>query len=213
MGNKLLNGHEVAKWFIFNNHQLANGYIDGNIKLNKLLYFANLMFYCINRELLIEDDFVAFPKGPVIFSIYKDYRYNGLDEIPADDFVNGINKEQEQILNIINFLYGNKDVNELVEISHSHNIWNEKKDLIPQNPIIEFDKISQEFIDYYNNLYNIYKDMDFSKIRMEKINGNIFYYDINNLEMNDKVVEQLLLYDKFDEPQFIEDVNGELVFS
>ena len=39
-----LNTHEVAKWFIYNNPELAYGYLDENVKLNKLLYFSNLMF-------------------------------------------------------------------------------------------------------------------------------------------------------------------------
>ena len=33
--NKELSAHEVAKWFIYNNRQLANGYLDENVKLNK----------------------------------------------------------------------------------------------------------------------------------------------------------------------------------
>lgn len=63
----MLSGNEVARWFIFHNPELASGYIDENTKINKLLYFSNLMYYCIHNEYLIKDEFVAFPNGPVVF--------------------------------------------------------------------------------------------------------------------------------------------------
>lgn len=210
--NKELSAHEVAKWFIYNNRQLANGYLDENVKLNKLLYFANLMFFCVKKELLLKDEFVAFKLGPVVFSIYKDYRYNGLNQIPDNDEVEGINDEQKQILNIVNFVYGNKESQELINDSHKHNIWNDVKEFIPNNPPIVFENINSSVCEYFINLYKIYKSFDFSNIKKEVINGSIFYYNIKNLNIDD-YISDLVNVPRFDEPQYIENIDGELVFS
>ena len=48
----------------------------------------------------LNDEFVAFRLGPVIYSIYKDYRYNGLDKIPNNDEIKGISDEPKYIENI-----------------------------------------------------------------------------------------------------------------
>lgn len=47
----MLTAHKVAKWFIFHNPELASGFIDENIKVNKLLYFSNLMYICVEKSL------------------------------------------------------------------------------------------------------------------------------------------------------------------
>lgn len=134
-----LNTHEVAKWFIFNNPELAYGYLDENVKLNKLLYFSNLMYYCINHTNLLDEPFVAFSKGPVVFSIYSDYRHHGLNVMPDSDAVTNMTEVQRQILNIVNFVYGNKDADTLVEESHHHSLWKDVSQFIPNNnPMIDF---------------------------------------------------------------------------
>lgn len=212
MGN-ILNSHSVAKWFIYNNPSLASGYFDENAKLNKLLYFSNLMYHCVNDKSLLDESFVAFPKGPVIKSIYIDYRYNNLGKVPVNDHIEGIDKEQLQILNIINFVYADRPTDSLIEESHNHSLWKDVEKYIPNNPLIDFSNIEPCLIDFYNNLFNAYKDFNFSEIKKEKINGNTFYYKPSNLTMNDEVITELSAYGNFSSPQFLEMVDGELVFS
>lgn len=206
-----MRGSEAAKWFIFHNPELASGYIDANTKVNKLLYFSNLLYYCIHSQNLIEDDFVAFPNGPVIYAIYRDYRYNGLDKLPKE--LPPVEKEQEKILNIINFVYGDAPVDELIEETHSHSLWKRVKDRIPNNPKIEFDNIDDELIQYNRNLYAAYSDVDFTKLKKEKINGNVYYYHVENMVLTDDIVETLSSFGKYDEPKFLEMIDGELVVS
>lgn len=208
-----LNSHEVAKWFIGNIPSLASGYLDENIKLNKLLYFSNLMYYCLEEKNLLNEEFVAFPKGPVLRSIYRDYRYNGLGTMPNQTCINGIDKKQKKVLDIISFVYGNKEADELVEETHQHSIWKNVEYLIPNNPRIDFSMTEPELVGFYQNLYRTYTDFDFSDIGKEKINGNLYYYSKSNFEMTDDVVEELSQYEKIGIPQFIEIIDGEIVFS
>ncbi|MBQ9990105.1 MAG: DUF4065 domain-containing protein [Lachnospiraceae bacterium] len=211
--SKLLNSHEVAKWFIYNNPSLASGYSDENIKLNKLLYFSSLMYYCIEEKMLLDESFVAFPKGPVIRSIYRDYRYNGLDRMPDSDSIQEMNERQRQVLYIINFVYGDRNASELIDESHEHSLWKDVESFIPNNPLIDFKYTEIELKEYYRSLFNMYKGFDFSDIKKDKINGNIFYYSKSTFEMTDEIMFKLSQLDKMSSPQYIELLDGELVFS
>lgn len=207
----MLKAKDVAKWFIFHNPKLASGYIDENTKINKLLYFSNLMYYCVNDENLIEDSFVAFPNGPVVYSIYRDYRYNGLNAYPQS--VISPDRKQGKILDIINFVYAESPVSELIEESHSHSLWKDVSHHIPNNPTINFENTDAEIKEYYKNLYEAYYHIDFAKIAKEKINGNIYYYNRDAFNMTEEIVSELSSLERFDEPKFIEMVEDEWVLS
>lgn len=207
----MLSARETAKWFIFQNPELASGYIDENTKVNKLLYFSELMYHCVNQKKLIDEDFIAFPNGPVLFSVYRGYRYDGLNALPMHCPV--IEEAKQKVLEIVNFVYGNLSTDELVEESHSHSLWKEVSHLIPHNPKIDFAKADAELIAYNKALYETYSSWDFSKVVKEKINGNVYYFLKDSFEMSEEVIERLSKFSKYDEPKFLEMIDGELVVS
>lgn len=207
----MVTGNDVAKWFISHNPELASGYIDENTKVNKLAYFSNLMYYCVHGTSFISDEFIAFPNGPVIFSIYRDYRYNGLNAIPSH--LEPMEKEYEKVLNITNFIYGGYSVADLISESHTHNLWKDVEHLIPENPQIDFSTTDPALIEYNKSIYDAYSGIDFSRIRREKIGGNIYYYMDGELDITDDMVETLSAYRSNGEPKFIELIGGELVVS
>lgn len=211
--NAVLKSHDLARWFIYNNPSLLSGYFDENAKLNKLLYFSALMYYCVKNEQLIDEPFIAFPKGPVIQSVYRDYRYNGLDKMPSSDDIIDADETQKQIVRIINFIYSEKTATDLINEMHEHNLWKDVSDYIPNNPVIDFSCIDESLSRYYVNLYEMYKTFDFSDLGKEKINGNIFYYSRKNMSMTDEIVSELSDMPNMYEPKFIEEIDGELVFS
>ena len=63
------------------------------------------------------------------------------------------------------------------------------------------------------NYYKLYENFDFDNIKVEKINGNKFYYDKRNLKMTEKLLKELEMLEKMPYPQFIELIDGEVVFS
>ncbi len=207
----MLNAKEAAKWFIYHNPELASGYIDENIKVNKLLYFSNLMHYCVDHKVLFDEEFVAFPNGPVVFSVYRDYRYHGLNALPRQS--PRIGGRQGQILDIINFVYGNMSADQLVRESHTHSLWRNVQHLIPGNPRIDFSKVEPELAEYNRALYETYAEMDFAVLVKEKICGNIYYYLKDSFVMTEDVVEQLSHLRRYEEPRFLEYIDGKLVIS
>ena len=207
----MLNASEAAKWFICHNPELASGYIEENTKVNKLLYFSNLMGYCVDHERLIAENFIAFPNGPVVYEVYRDYRYHGLNALPKESPV--IVGRPRKILDIVNFVYGGMSAEQLVEESHSHALWKNVRSRIPNNPMIDFTKVEPELEVYYRTLYETYSDMDFEKLQKVKIGGCTYYYDRNEFVMTEEILKQLSMTCKSVEPQFLELVDGELVIS
>ena len=202
---------EVAKWFISKNPILTSGYMDENIKVNKLIYLSNLMYFCIKNENLVDEDFIAFPNGPVVYSVYRDYRYNGLNSYVSDISIN--DETACKVLNIVNFIFGNASTNCLVDETHSHSIWYDVKHLIPNNPKINFDKADEDLLERYRLYYQVYSELNFDNLATEKINDNIFYYFNDTFAMNDEVIDKLSTFDKFEDPKFLELIEGELVVS
>lgn len=207
----MINAKEAAKWFIYHNPELASGYIDENTKINKLLYFSNLMYYCVDHKVLYDEGFVAFPNGPVVFSVYRDYRYHGLNALPRQS--PRIEGRQGKVLDITNFVYGGMPVDQLVRESHAHSLWKSVRHLIPGNPEIDFSKVEPELAEYNRALYRTYAEMDFDLLVKEKICGNIYYYFRDSFVMTDDIVEKLSQLGRYREPHFLEYIDGELVIS
>ncbi|RRD93992.1 DUF4065 domain-containing protein [Clostridiales bacterium COT073_COT-073] len=197
----------LAEWFLSKNPQLCGGYIDENTKLNKLLYFSYLMHYAVTGRNLTDDKFEKWDNGPVSREIYKKYRYNNLSRF-SDTKVDIEDKDVLEFLEIVNFVYSNKTARELSEETHEHSIWIDAE----KNEDIDFSKIAEKEKCLMRNLYATYAGMDFDGMAMEKISGNIYYYDKSNLDMSDEVVSILEKMEPQREPMFVENINGELVF-
>jgi len=207
-----LNSHEVARWFIYHNPMLANACFDSNAKLNKLLYLSSLLYYSVNKDKLLDEAFVAFRYGPVIPSIYRDYRYHGLCNYPSDDYIRELTVDKKQALQIVNFVYGDMSAEALIDLTHTHNIWLEKADELSNKPEIVFSNASKELLDEFIFIYNLYHDYDFDNLKKDIIDGNIFYYS-KDIDLTDKDIEYFSTIEKQDQKIFVELIDGEWVFS
>lgn len=199
---------DFSKWFLNKNPSLLKGDFDGNLKLNKLLYFSNLMYFSVFGKDLMSDNFEKWEKGPVIESIYNEYKDNSLFEL-VNSIPSITDKKTLQVLEIINFVYADYSSKELTEESHTHNIWKD----VEEKGLINFRNISQDVKGYMLDLYNLYKYYDFDNIAIERVNGNKYIYFKDNLELTNDVLKILQTINSINSPAFIEMIDGELVFS
>lgn len=112
-----------------------NRHIDvSNLKLQKLLYYAqawNLAFY---DKPLFDEDFEAWVHGPVVPSIFqrfKTYRWNEITEdvTPIDD--SDLVVHLKEVLRV----YGELTPNQLERLTHSERPWLDARDgLSPDIP-------------------------------------------------------------------------------
>lgn len=201
-----MNAIKCAKWFLANNGSLRNGYNESNTRLQKLLYFSSLMHAAVHNKPLFDEPFEKWQNGPVVREVYKAYRYEGLDRYFG--LVEGVDKQSAEVLNIINLVYGDDSAKELSEISHQHSIWKD----VRINSNIDLTKMADSERTLMNDLYELYRGVDFDNLCKEVVNGNTYYYFSNNLEMTDDVINQLSEITSSQPSTFIEMVGGEIVF-
>jgi len=79
----------IAKWFLAYNRSIMNesdADTISNLKLQKLLYYAQGIFLGFNDGIpLFEDPIVAWTHGPVVESVYHEYKGYGSTGIDFDE--------------------------------------------------------------------------------------------------------------------------------
>lgn len=120
---------DIANYFI----RLANetGSFISNLKLQKLVYYAQAWHLAIYGEPLFKAQFQAWVHGPVIRGLwakYKKYRYNPIDEDPPevefDEQTAGFLKEVADV-------YLGEDAYKLELMTHQEDPWIEARADLP----------------------------------------------------------------------------------
>lgn len=110
---------------------IANFYIDmarydenetiTNLRVNKLLYYAQAWSLVQNKEPLFDDDFEAWDYGPVVPSVYQKYRCfkkDNIDVLDSDYSVDGLSENDLRVL-LASYNYFNQfSTTSLVNATH-----------------------------------------------------------------------------------------------
>ncbi len=109
------------KWFLDNNLDNPRNTFKGNMKLQKLLFFAQLISMAKNNKLLFDDEFSAFENGMVMEKIRLEYKNNldGLlkykrNELPDRDI---------GVLSLTKKIYGLESADTLSNMTHQFQYW------------------------------------------------------------------------------------------
>ena len=157
---------DVAKFFvdIFNKEQI---YQITNLKLNKILFYAQGWFLNKYNKPLFNDQIEAWDLGPVVSDVYQMYKSFGKNHISLkdneDDFKeDSISTEELELLIDVYNEYSKYSASELIDMTHEKNTpWDqvyEKK----KNKVIPLELIKK----YFASLDKIpsISDVDFSKL-------------------------------------------------
>lgn len=115
---------EVAKWFMKKGLDNPSNTRKGNMKLQKLLFFAQLIFMCKNNgDTMYDEKFSAFENGMVLEPVRQEYRnnYYVLEREASQEIV--MPQEVEETLNITTDIFGQCSADELSELSHQFETW------------------------------------------------------------------------------------------
>ena len=107
---------DIAKYFINELHPEP-------LKLQKLLYFAQGFSYAFYDKELFNDDFEAWVHGPVIPSIYHEYKSYEYNPIDLNYNLKDFNKDVIDILEYVKRNYAKYDGKYLEEITHKEEPW------------------------------------------------------------------------------------------
>ena len=115
---------DVATWFISEGLDSPCNTGKGNMKLQKLLFFAQLIYMCKNNgNTMYDEKFSAFENGMVLEPIRQEYK-NNYKKLEKEAKLNKKMPEKvEEALNITKEIFGQCSADELSELSHQFKAW------------------------------------------------------------------------------------------
>lgn len=165
--------YDYTKWFLENNLDTPRDTFKGNMKLQKLLFFAQLISLAKNKKLLFQNKFCAFENGMVMEDVRLKYK-NHLDELLSYKR-NDLSDEDTQVLELTKNIYGSENADTLSNMTHQFEYWkkylnnsnnafdykDKNKAIVPNKELEkELDNI-RDVLDAYNIMNsNEYKSME-----------------------------------------------------
>jgi uncharacterized phage-associated protein len=124
------NATEVAKYLIYLASRKIigdNGEREGltNLKLQKILYLAQA--FCLSKfnKPLFEDTIEAWTYGPVVPTVYREFKHFGDAPIIQEEDQSELSDEDKSIVEKVWDSFGGYSASKLVDITHSHLPWKE----------------------------------------------------------------------------------------
>lgn len=135
---------DVAKWFI-NAVDRESGDSITHLKLQKLLFYTQAWSLALRDEPILNEEFEAWAHGPVVRSVfdqYKDYSWNAIPRVECDD---GCEFSDEAIehFELIQNAYGQLSAKQLEAMTHRERPWREARRGLPPEARCD-DVISRE---------------------------------------------------------------------
>jgi uncharacterized phage-associated protein len=191
---------DIAKWFIRNGYDNPRNTWDGNMKLQKLLYFAQLIHLANYGDPLFDNPIFAYKNGSVVEEVRVTYRDNHELLIKqANEFEGDFTEEQLNTLKITAEIFGKIEPTELSELNHLHQSWKEayqKSDTGFGYRRKELSEISVESLKKYDldkisEILAAHQSAGQSGQKYEIVNGVKFYYNPGEITLTDEIIEQL----------------------
>lgn len=136
-----LSAKDVAAWFIGYNNAQEDTDLLTDLKLQKLLYYAQGIAIKYTGKTLFREPILAWQYGPVVNEVYQQYRRYGRNPIDADIDMPVFEDDVEVILQDVYDDYGQFASWKLVDMTHSESPWKDTN----LNSVITIDKMRSFF--------------------------------------------------------------------
>lgn len=121
----VVNPNDIAKWFCTQKIIENPNTREGNMKIQKLLFFAQLIYMAKNDgKTMFAEEFKAFKDGVVLETVMTNYRkqYNEMfRDVKANEIK--LDKKILETLNTTVQIFGDASAQELSELSHEFDAW------------------------------------------------------------------------------------------
>ena len=134
---------EVARYFLAQSDPDAGDTIS-NLKLQKLLYYAQGVTLALTGRPLFAEDIEAWQHGPVVPSVYRAYKTAGSGpvELDAEVHFDQFDQSTQNILNDVYQVYGQFSAWKLRNMTHDESPWANT----PQGQVITHPQLSEFFM-------------------------------------------------------------------
>ncbi|QRN40601.1 MAG: DUF4065 domain-containing protein [Neisseriaceae bacterium] len=122
----MLTCYEVADYFLSLCDQEDSGDLISNLKIQKLVYYAQGFSLAINNRPLFKEEIRAWKHGPVVKELYDKYRKYGSGALPTDDLNinhNNFSEEDKKLLDDVYDVYGQFSAWKLRNMTHEEAPW------------------------------------------------------------------------------------------
>ncbi|MBE9237290.1 SocA family protein [Anabaena aphanizomenioides LEGE 00250] len=120
----MLSGYDVAKYFLAQTNEEA-GDLMSNLKLQKLLYYAQGFHLALYDEPLFPESIEAWTYGPVVPEVYRAYKKydSGAIPIPEDIDFSQYEQQSRELLDEVYSVYGQFSAWKLLSLIHEEEPW------------------------------------------------------------------------------------------
>ncbi|QSV64385.1 MAG: SocA family protein [Dolichospermum sp. DL01] len=120
----MISGHDIAKYFLVQTDEDAGDLIS-NLKLQKLLYYAQGFNLALYDEPLFPESIEAWTHGPVVPEVYHEYKDFGSNAIPIPSDVDFSKYDQQtrELLDEVYSVYGQFSAWKLRNMTHDEEPW------------------------------------------------------------------------------------------
>ncbi|KPH55505.1 Panacea domain-containing protein [Helicobacter pullorum] len=142
----MLKAYDVALYFLFRARELEAGDTISNLKMQKLLYYAQGHFLATYKKPLFDDKIEAWKYGPVVKEVYDKFKIYGnlaIDFNELDNFNSSLYTDEH--LDTLPFVFNRYNISarELVDKTHNESPWKDfyseyATNEIPQKAIQDF---------------------------------------------------------------------------
>lgn len=155
-GNLSLELSKVADYFIFLSNKDRRCIT--NLKLQKLVYYAQAWNLVFNNRRLYKDPIEAWIHGPAIYSLWQKYKRFGFREINikvAKDF--DFSDEVKEVLDKVWEAYGGFDAKYLEKLTHYEKPWQQAREKLDRFEYSNAKITAKSMRDYYKQRLEEYK--------------------------------------------------------
>lgn len=137
----MMPAHDVAKYFVSLVDEEAGDSIS-NLKLQKLLYYAQGAHLALHDEPLFGEAIEAWTHGPVVPYVYRQYKQHGGEPIPVEPInLENYNPQVREVLDEVNNVFGQFSALKLRSMTHNEPPWMQT----PRGEVISLDLMKEFF--------------------------------------------------------------------
>jgi uncharacterized phage-associated protein len=119
----------IARWFLNHADREAGDAIT-QLKLQKLVYYAEAWFLANFDKALTDENYEAWAHGPALRSLYSKYRDYGWEAIPPEKG-QGVSSELSSYLEAVYEKYGQYSAKKLEHMTHVEDPWRNARGDLP----------------------------------------------------------------------------------
>ena len=113
---------DVAAWFVNQVNPEAGDSIT-NLKLQKLVYYAQAWALALLGEPLFDEEVEAWAHGPVVDVVYQEYKGYGFSSLPPSSRKPQFTQQERVILEDVLAVYGEHSASFLEALTHAEQPW------------------------------------------------------------------------------------------